>query len=231
MTAQVNAPDTTPGAAAVPAPPPAAADVRASKLLTVLGVGGVVAGVLLVIVYGLTFETIEANRARVLHLAVNEVLKSPARYDTLYVSGGRLVPKPPDGVDPKTPEQVYVGYDTNDKPAGVAAVAGEPGFQDVIVLIIGYDPATRKLLGMKVLESKETPGLGDKIEKDEKFVAQFVGAPPPLAGVKKGKGGKPGEIDMITGATISSRAVIRIINRKIERLGPLVDAYANGRPR
>ena len=229
MSAHVDTPVmAVPAEATAPAAPSAPPDVRASKLLAVLGLGGVVAGALLVIVYGLTLPAIEENRARVLRLAVTEVLKGPARYDTLYVTGGRLVTKPPDGVDPKTLEQVYVGYDANDRPVGVAALAGEPGFQDVITLIVGYDPATKKLLGMKVLESKETPGLGDKIEKDEKFVAQFSQAPLPLTGVKKGKGGKPGDIDMITGATISSRAVIRIINRKLERLRPLVEAYAEG---
>jgi electron transport complex protein RnfG len=78
---------------------------------------------------------------------------------------------------------------------------------------------------MKVLESKETPGLGDKIEKDQVFVGQFSGAQPPLVGVKKGKRSGPREVDMITGATISSKAVIRIINNTLRRLGPLVDAY------
>ena len=32
------------------------------------------------------------------------------------------------------------------------------------------------VIGMKVLESKETPGLGDKIEKDSAFVAEFRGS-------------------------------------------------------
>jgi electron transport complex protein RnfG len=79
---------------------------------------------------------------------------------------------------------------------------------------------------MMVLESKETPGLGDKIEKDEAFVSQFDGAIAPLLGVKSGAGtGDPSEIDMITGATISSRTIINIINETLERLGPLIEAY------
>jgi len=40
-----------------------------------------------------------------------------------------------------------------------------------------------------------------------------------------GKRSNPREIVMITGATISSKAVIRIINNVLKRLGPLVDAY------
>lgn len=209
----------------LPLPAPEPAEVRASRLIATLGVGGAVAGVLLVIAFGVTLPRIEANRARVLHLAINEVLKTPERYDTLYVVGKALVRKPPQGVDPKKLEQVYLGYGPGGRPIGFAIVAGAAGFQDVIQLIFGYDPQTRALLGMMVLESKETPGLGAKIEKDPAFVDQFRGAQAPLVGVKKGKRSKPSEVDMITGATISSKAVIRIINNAIERLGPQVEAY------
>jgi uncharacterized protein with FMN-binding domain len=44
--------------------------------------------------------------------------------------------------------------------------------------------------------------------------------------VKAGKSsGDPHDVDMITGATISSRAVIRIINLALTRVGPMIDAY------
>jgi len=217
--------DATVATGQTPAPLPEPAAVRASSLLTTLGVGGAVAGLLLVIAFGLTLPRIEANRARARDLAVKEVLKAPERYDTLYVVGRTLVQKPPEGADPKKFEQVYLGYGPGNQRIGFAIVAGAAGFQDVIQLIFGYDPKTRQLLGMKVLESKETPGLGDRIEKDQAFVSQFVGARVPLLGVKKGKRSGPREVDMITGATISSKAVIRIINNALERLAPVVDAY------
>jgi electron transport complex protein RnfG len=83
------------------------------------------------------------------------------------------------------------------------------------------------MLGMKVLESKETPGLGDKIVKDTAFINQFSRVEGPVQGVKKGQEkGKPNEVDMITGATISSRALIRAINTTLERVGPLLAAYS-----
>ena len=213
------------GGAAVPVAPPAPDEVKTARLLGTLGVGGAVAGVLLVVAFGLTLPTIEANKARELEAAVKEVLKAPARYDTLYVVQGALASKAPEGADPRKIEHVYLGYGSDNRRVGFAIVAGEPGFQDVIQLIFGYDPSTRQLLGMKVLESKETPGLGDKIEKDHAFVSQFDGAQAPLIGVKKGKRSSPREVAMITGATISSRTVIRIINNALQRLGPLVDAY------
>ncbi|EGV52918.1 FMN-binding protein [endosymbiont of Riftia pachyptila] len=94
-------------------------------------------------------------------------------------------------------------------------MAGEgPGFQDTIKLLYGYLPEQRKIVGMEILDSRETPGLGDKIFKDKDFVANFDGlaVDPQIKAVKKGSKSAPYEIDAITGATISSKAVVRIIN-------------------
>jgi electron transport complex protein RnfG len=77
---------------------------------------------------------------------------------------------------------------------------------------------------MKVLEEKETPGLGDRIEKDTAFVGGFAGALTPLKGVKRGQSKEPSDVDMITGATISSRTVIRAINKTLDRLRPALAA-------
>jgi electron transport complex protein RnfG len=211
-----------------PAAAPAAPAVRSSRLLVTLGVAGTLSGALLVVAFGLTLPTIEANRARELDAAVKEVLKAPQRYETLYVVNRALRAALPEGADPRGLEQVYVGYGPGDRRIGFALVSAEAGFQDVVRVIFGYDPRTKTLIGMKVLESKETPGLGDKIEKDRAFVGQFDGAQVPLIGVKKGRRSGPRDVVTITGATISSKAVIRIINNALERLGPLVDAYPEG---
>lgn len=204
-------------------PPPAPADsVAAWRLFATLGIGGAVAGVAIVVAYGLTLPTIERNKAARVRAAVEEVLKAPARFDTLYVAGGALRDAPPAAAS----EQVFVGYAADGRRVGFAITAAEPGFADVVRLMFGYDPDSRELLGMTVLESKETPGLGDKIEKNRQFVAQFAGVATPLRGVKAGKrSGDPHEVDMITGATISSRTVIRAINRALDRFGPMIDAY------
>ena len=74
-------------------------------------------------------------------------------------------------------------------------------------------------------EEKETPGLGDKIERDTSFSSQFTGSVPPLKGVKARSGSNLSEVQTITGATISSRAVIRILNHAVEKWQPLLAAY------
>ncbi len=208
-------------------PPP---HVPASSLLRTLAVSGAVAGFLIVVVYGWASPIIQHNKAVALQAAIGEVLRNPAQCDTLYVAGNALSAQLPPGADPKRVERVYLGYDANHRRIGFAIAVGEPGFQDVVRVIFGYDPASKQLLGMKVIESKETPGLGDKIEKDSSFVGQFRGALTPLVGIKpdRRKPGDQHQVDMITGATISSRAVIRIINNALARLGPALDSYPQG---
>lgn len=205
--------------------------VPEGRLIATLAGAGAIAGALIVIVFALTAPAIEAHRAARLDAAITEVLRGPAHYDTLYVVEGAISEALPAGADPKTIEKVYLGHAADGSPLGFAVVAQAPGFSDVVQVIFGYDPATRTLLGMKVIESKETPGLGDRIEKDADFVAQFAGRVPPLAGVKAGRGkGGPSEVDLITGATISSRTVVRIINGALARLGPGLDAAGGSAP-
>jgi Na+-translocating ferredoxin:NAD+ oxidoreductase RnfG subunit len=60
-------------------------------------------------------------------------------------------------------------------------------------------------------------------------VAEFSPVGAPITGVKKDRAtNAAGEVVMITGATVSSRAVIRIINTSIARWQPLMDAYREG---
>ena len=211
-------------------PPPAPPQVSSSRLIATLAFAGVAAGLLIVSVHLWTEPRILEHRAQVLREAVHVVLGAPEETSTLYLVDGVLTDALPPGTDSLQVERVFVGLDTSGQPLGVAITGGEPGFQDVINVIFGYDPDDARVLGMLVLDNKETPGLGDKIVKDSAFVGAFVGAAAPLVGVKPGAGaGGDDEIDMITGATISSRAVIAIINHRIEAVQPMLDAYFRGR--
>ena len=208
------------------APPVVAKDVRSWKLLAMMTGGGAIAGLLIVSAYTLTLPRIERHQGEVMQMAITEVLKSPATYDTLYLHNGALVKDLPAGTDTKKLEKVYLGHDAAGKRVGFAVSAAENGFQDLVMLMFGYDASMHKLIAMKVIGNKETPGLGNKIETDSGFVNGFVNAVAPINGVKKDRGkSTPNDVVMITGATISSRAVIRIIDNAIARWQPLMDAY------
>jgi electron transport complex protein RnfG len=95
-------------------------------------------------------------------------------------------------------EICYEAYDGGDL-IGYGAMAEVQGMQDIITLAVGVDPDF-VVTGVVVVSQKETPGIGDKIKKDEGFTAQFEGVG--LDGLKLSDDG--GAIDGISGATISS---------------------------
>ena len=204
---------------------PLAPEVSTFRLVATLAIAGAVAGLLIVLVNQHTKPIIDKYKAEQLQKAVYEVLPGVERYNTFYLVDNALSFTLPEGVKESEFKRIYVGYGTDSQIRGVAISRGESGFQDVVQIIFGFDPSTGKLSGMKVLDSKETPGLGDKIFKDQAFVDQFFAGPEtPLVGVKAGAGkGLPNEIDTITGATISSKVVIDIINHGLEEWRPLID--------
>ncbi len=181
------------------------------RLVATLGVAGLVSGFFLVGAYLYTLPLIQAAKARALEAAIYEVLPGCVRFDAYDLKGGALVKA--EGAATELP-RVFAGYDKEGARIGFAIQSAVPGFQDVVAGIFGYVPETKTIVGLKILESKETPGLGDKIFKDEAFKGNFVklAVEPEIVLVKKGEKANPNEVDAITGATISSRAVVSLLN-------------------
>ncbi|HVL68317.1 MAG TPA: RnfABCDGE type electron transport complex subunit G [Vicinamibacterales bacterium] len=209
--------------------PGTAPKISSFRLLGTMGGAGALAGLLIVLVYQFTLPTVLANRAARLETAIHQVLPGIERYDTLYFHNRALVRELPPGVDARKVEKVYAGV-AGGRERGYAIPASQAGFQDAIDVIFGFDPAGRATLGLVILSSRETPGLGDKIEAP-KWLEQFAGAQTPLSAVKAGQSERPEDVEMITGATISSRTVIGAINKAVERWAPIIEAYrAGGKP-
>jgi electron transport complex protein RnfG len=205
---------------------PLVVEASSVRLVGTLTVAGALAGLIIVLVFQWADPLIEAYNARVLAEAVTEVLGGADRYKTVFLDDDGTYKAQPVADTATIEERIYVGYDEADNPVGVAVAGGKAGFQDIIRLIFGYDPNTGEVLGMKVLESKETPGLGDKIEKDSTFVGQFARVATLIQAVKKGRErGTDDEVIMITGATISSQAVIDIINMRVDELRDPIGTY------
>lgn len=183
------------------------------RLVLTLALAGLLSGLAIVGIYRFTLPVIRANQARALQAAVFEVLPGAERLQRAVWRDGKLVAAPgePAGGTDAEPA-VYAGYKADGTLVGYAIPTAGAGYQDTIRLIYGYDPVTKRIVGMVVLESRETPGLGDRIFKDPSFVAQWrdLAVEPPLELVKDGAT-EPNQVDAITGATISSRAVVTII--------------------
>lgn len=88
-----------------------------------------------------------------------------------------------------------------------------PGFWGAISALIALEPDLETIKGLKILENKETPGLGGRIA-DDWFQDQFKGKKliPELKIVSYGKAKELNEVDAITGATQTSKAFEKIVN-------------------
>ncbi|MFK5969470.1 MAG: RnfABCDGE type electron transport complex subunit G [Candidatus Marithrix sp.] len=182
------------------------------KLILTLAIAGLISGIAIIAIYEATLPTITAYKAKVLREAVFKVLPKVTKIQKLQYIDNKF--QPIDSEENST-EIIYAGYDSEDNLIGYAINASGSGFQDTIQILYGYIPQNNLIVGMEVLDSRETPGLGDKIYKDADFKANFksLTVKPAIVFVKKGMKSASNEVDSITGATISSRAVVKIINK------------------
>ena len=114
---------------------------------------------------------------------------------------------------------VYRAVGQTQECVGWSFLAVGDGFSGRIELVVAVDADFGKLMGFEVLASSETPGFGDRI-KDDYYRNQFKGAPAgELKLVSAGGADKvDSEIVAITGATISSEAVVVILNDSLGQI-------------
>jgi electron transport complex protein RnfG len=200
------------------------------RLIMALGIAGLLSGIVLVGTYIYTDPLIKANKAAAIQSAIFKVLPECASSETLQLIDGRLVLQEPGAGDEESDKDIpviYAGYNDSKELIGFAIPGAEPGFQDIIGAIFGYDGARKVIIGFEVLESKETPGLGDKIFKDADWMMNFTALEvnPEIIPVKKGEKQGGNEVETITGATISSKAVIKLLNNTMAEWQGAIDEY------
>ncbi len=193
------------------------------QMFVVLVTIGVISSLVLAASYNLTEPRRQQNRIKELQEAIFVVL--PEAKECQRTAEGACQNIGSEEL------RVYKGLDANDLPVGYAFVAEGPGFQGTISMIVGIKPDLKTLLGMKVLEQLETPGLGAKIAQDTPkadFYEQFAQltladiAPAFILCLKADDPAIAYDIQAITGATISSKAVVDIINQSLIKLHQVV---------
>jgi electron transport complex protein RnfG len=217
-------------AAATPPTPPASPAVG---MVRTLGLVSAICGLIIVGAYQGTYDAVAANKRIATERAVFKVIpaaKSIAEYVTL--AGGGIEPRG-GGDAALAPGTVkfFAAYDESGKLAGIAAEGAAKGYADTVRIMFGYSPACQCVVGIGVVNMRETPGIGDKIITDKDFVANFNALDAKLnkelsalanevKTVKHGTKTNPWQIDAISGATITSRAVGRAINDSAQALLP-----------
>lgn len=189
-------------------------------MVVVLAVIAMVSAAILTQVYERTSIIIEENAARALEDSVFEVLPN-----TVDVNIIRSSPDPLRADDPKEMREreqrttlIYQGLDQQGEITGYAFVGEGNGYGGAVRVLVGVDQVTNAILNVKILAHTETPGLGDRIES-ESFRSQFVDkklADP----IKLNQ-----DIDGISGATVSSRAVSEAVRKGFDEAAA---AYKGG---
>ena len=125
---------------------------------------------------------------------------------------------------------VYQGFDEDGKTLiGYVFPLTGPGFWGPLYGIMAVDPELRQILGMAFYRHSETPGLGGRIT-EAWFSGQFVGKKIGRVGkderhfflVPAGTATAENELDAITGATGTSRAVERLIDKDLKDYVPWI---------
>ncbi|MER2369833.1 MULTISPECIES: electron transport complex subunit RsxG [Photorhabdus] len=163
------------------------------------------------VVNSLTKSTI-AEQAALQHKSLLDQVIPPALYDNDIQNECYLVNA--DALGNNLPHRLYLAR-KNGHPVAAALESTAPdGYSGAIQLLVGAD-FSGKVLGVRVTEHHETPGLGDKIEtRISNWINVFSGKTITSNhdqhwAVKK----DGGEFDQFTGATITPRAVVNSVKR------------------
>jgi H+/Na+-translocating ferredoxin:NAD+ oxidoreductase subunit G len=187
-----------------------------------LGVVSVVCGLIIVGTYEGTLSAAQANRRIATERAVFKVVPGAKSIrEFMALPDGMVVPAK-EGDAPPGAVKFYAGYDGG-KLVGIAAEGAAKGYADTVRVMFGYTPQCQCITGIGVVSMRETPGIGDKILTNKEFIANFRSLDVHLTKdlsalanevkvVKHGTKTKAWEIDAISGATVTSRAVGKGIN-------------------
>ncbi len=202
-------------------------------MIRTLGGVALISGVLLALVYQATFNIIKRNKEEAVRNAVFAVIpgaEDQVRFEVQDSGSLKRVEGEPTGLP-----QVFAGLDATGRFLGIALEASGQGYSGVIRVLYGYSPDQELITGLKVLESKETPGLGDRIGKEpflDNFTAMDVRMDKgktkllhPIELVKHGTKTEAWQVDGISGATISSTAIADMLRESTEKMLPIVHRH------
>ena len=214
-----------------PPAPSAPAPAPMRDLVLTLGLVAAVCGLIIVGAYQLTLDAVTANRRIALERSVFKVIPAAnSLAEVLALPGGGVAPAGA-GQAPAGAVRFFAAYDAQGRLAGIAAEGAAKGYADTVRILFGYQPGCQCITGIGVVSLSETPGIGDKIVTDKAFLANFTALDARLNAelsalaheirtVKHGTKASPWQVDAISGATITSRAVGKAVNDAAQSLLP-----------
>lgn len=173
------------------------------QMILVLVTISALSGMILAVVWQNSKEKIALNQQKELENALFSINPAVKRYTSQNVPSGKI----------------YDCYDDQKTLINRFFIGTQNGFQGAIKLGISVNPAWTSVDGIRILDQTETPGLGSKITENaflDKFDEIQLNTDYPYIHCQKTRADKSrGQVQAITGATISSKAVVKIINDTI----------------
>ena len=190
------------------------------NMVITLTLVALIAATVLGFVHDLTKADIQLAKEKAQKKAIESVLPP---FDNLGEPWKSL---PPDGADSL---EFFPAYDANKQLVGVAVKTyTKNGFSGLISIMAGI-AADGSISGYEVLEHKETPGLGSKMDvwfKDETKPSQnILGKNPMTSKFEVRKDG--GEVDAITASTITSRGFLEAVKRAVNTYKETANSASN----
>ncbi len=182
---------------------------KESNVLYSLKIGGILLAICAVVAFVLSFVNLVTRD----QISANEVKQRREAMVSLFgseeIEFTELDRLDTDGELVETIYRVAEGGET----LGYCASVFSPGFGGDVQMMVAM-AADRTIIGVKIVSMSETPGLGTRVDDDE-YLAQYAGKGEALSA--------SGDIDVISGATRSSKAVLTGVNAATaalaERLG------------
>lgn len=183
--------------------------VMTTRYALLLGLVALICTTVSILVYQLTKGRIDQVTATQQRQLLLEVIPKPL-FDNDLLASCRVISLP----DFPFLNKMYVAKKADELTAYAIEATAPDGYSGNIRLLIGIQP-DGTLLGVRTLEHKETPGLGDKIEtRIADWIYRFTGLQFSLENENQWAVKKDGgQFDQFTGATITPRAVVNNVRQ------------------
>ena len=183
----------------------------------VLALFALVTSLILATTNELTYERIEQSEREAAQRALLEIIPLE-RHDNDMLMDVQPVPEQYWAtLGLKKGGNIHIARDQGQPVAAIIPAVTPDGYSGAISMIIGIN-FNGSIAGVRVVEHRETPGLGDKVDlKKSDWILSFNGKSlvnPQASGWKVKKEG--GDYDQFTGATITPRAVISQVLKTLQ---------------
>ncbi|MDP8215922.1 MAG: FMN-binding protein [Candidatus Kaelpia imicola] len=170
-----------------------------------LGLIAALSGFTLASMYQKTELKIRENKREEFESSVSSLVSGVVRYSDREIEGYK----------------VFYLYDKNSRLISYAIIARGNGYQGEIEILVILSKNLKFIKGIEILQNIETPGLGGKIASRD-FKGQFknLKISSGIDYIKGREPSSPNQIQAITGATISSLSIVKIINLALDETIP-----------